>query len=323
MKSKKILIALYRKLALIRLTEEVIAEKYNEREMRCPVHLSIGQEAIAVGVCNDLKKDDMVYSTHRCHAHYLAKGGDLNKMIAEIYGKETGCTKGRGGSMHLIDLNTGFGGATPIVGNSLPVAVGVAFTNKLRGEKKVVVAFLGDGTTEEGVFHESLNFAALKKLPILFVCENNFFSVYTHIRERQHKRSIYQLAQAHGITASQHDGNDVSNVYKVASRAIKKIRSGKDPVFLEFMTYRHREHCGPFFDDNLGYRNAKEVNAWLKKDPVKNFNKYLVDRKIISEKELEKIKQETIKRINKAFTFAKKSKFPKPEKNLSQLIYAK
>src|SRR3989338_9607744 len=189
--SSKILLSLYRKLLLIRQTEEKIAEKYQEREMRCPVHLSIGQEAVAVGVCDNLKKEDIVYSNHRCHAHYLAKGGNLNRMIAEIYGKETGCAKGRGGSMHLIDLAAGFGGATPIVGNSVPIAVGAAFSNKLKGDKNIAVVFLGDGSTEEGVFHESLNFAILKKLPVLFVCENNLFSVYTNLSERQPKRQIY------------------------------------------------------------------------------------------------------------------------------------
>ena len=317
------LISLYKKLALIRLVEEAIAEKYKEREMRCPVHLSIGQEAVAAGVCEGLKKEDIVYSTHRCHAHYIAKGGDLNRMIAEVYGKETGCVKGRGGSMHLIDLKAGFWGATPIVGNSLPVAVGVAFANKLKGEKKVVVVFLGDGTTEEGVFHESLNFAVLKKLPILFVCENNFFSVYTHIKERQHERPIYKMAQSYGIQASQSDGNDIKSVYKLASAAIKKIRSGKGPVFLEFMTYRHREHCGPLYDDHLNYRSQKELKAWLKKDPLINFESYLLNNKYLQQSDLEKIKIEANKKIGRAFDFAHKSKFPKPEKDFNKLIYAK
>ena len=320
---KQTLISLYRSLFLIRLTEETIAEKYSEREMRCPVHLSIGQEAIAVGVCEGLKKDDVVYSTHRCHAHYLAKGGDLNRMMAEIYGKETGCAKGRGGSMHLIDLVAGFGGATPIVGNSLPVAVGVAFANKLKGSKKVVVVFLGDGTTEEGVFHESLNFAVLKKLPILFVCENNFFSVYTHIQERQHNRPIYKMAQSYGMEASQNDGNDVLGVYDVAVRAVKRIRGGKGPVFLEFMTYRQREHCGPLYDDQLCYRDQKEVKFWLKKDPVVNFEKHLLEHKIISQNESDKIKTEAKKKIQQAFAFAQKSKFPKEETNIEKLVYAK
>lgn len=318
---KNTLISLYKKLMLIRLTEETIAEKYKEREMRCPVHLSIGQEAIAVGVCENLKKDDIVYSTHRCHAHYLAKGGDLNRMIAEIYGKETGCAKGRGGSMHLIDLETGFGGATPIVGNSLPVAVGAAFANKLMGNKNVAVVFLGDGAAEEGVFHESLNFAVLKKLPVLFICENNLFSVYTHIKERQHNRPIYKITQSYGMEASQNDGNDVLGVYDVAVRAVKEIRGGRGPVFLEFLTYRQREHCGPLYDDHLGYRDAKEVEVWLKKDPVKSFEKYLLDNKIVSQKELNKIKEETEEKINRAFDFAKKSEFPKQE-TLYKEVYA-
>ena len=320
MKSGKLL-SLYRKLVLIRQTEEKIAEKYQEREMRCPVHLSIGQEAVAVGVSENLKKDDIVYSTHRCHAHYLAKGGDLNRMIAEIYGKETGCAGGRGGSMHLIDLDAGFWGATPIVGNSVPVAVGVAFADKLKNNKKITAVFLGDGTVETGVFHESLNFAVLKKLPVLFVCENNFFSVYTHLSERQPDRPIYKLIQGYGIEASQHDGNDVLEVNQASEDAIRKIKSGRGPQFLEFLTYRWREHCGPFYDDHLGYRDNKEIEAWKKKDPVKHFENYILKSKIVSRKDLDKIKKEIEEKINEAFDFAKKSKFP-PHKYLYEGIYS-
>jgi len=319
--SSKILLSLYRKLLLIRQTEEKIAEKYQEREMRCPVHLSIGQEAVAVGVCDNLKKEDIVYSNHRCHAHYLAKGGNLNRMIAEIYGKETGCAKGRGGSMHLIDLEAGFWGATPIVGNSVPVAVGTAFANKLKNNKKITAVFLGDGTVETGVFHESLNFAALKKLPVLFICENNFFSVYTHLSERQPARPIYKLAQGHGMEASKHDGNNVLEVYKTAEEAIKKIRTGRGPVFLEFLTYRHREHCGPNFDDDLGYRDEKEVKFWKKKDPVANFENYLLKNKITSQGVLDDIKNEMKGKIDRAFNFAQKSRFPSKE-SLYEGLYA-
>ncbi len=320
-KSNKILVSLYKKLLLIRRVEENIAEKYKEREMRCPVHLSIGQEAVAVGICADLKKTDLVYSTHRCHAHYLAKGGSLKRMIAEIYGKETGCTGGRGGSMHLIDLDAGFGGATPIVGNSIPIAVGTAFANKLKNNHNITVVFLGDGTVEEGVFHESLNFAALKKLSILFVCENNLFSVYTHLSERQTKHPIYKLAQGHGVEASQHDGNNLSEIYKVSSNAIKKLRSGNGPVFLEFLTYRHREHCGPNFDDNLGYRDERLVRAWKKKDPIDNFEKHILATKAVSQKVLDVIKKATEDEIREAFDFAKSSNFPKHEE-LYERIYS-
>ncbi len=318
--SLKLLLSLYQKLLLIRLTDEEIAKRYPDQEMRCPVHLSIGQEAVAVGVCENLKKDDIVYSTHRCHAHYLAKGGDLDKMIAEIYGKETGCSKGKGGSQHLIDLEAGFGGATPIVGNSMPIAVGAAFANKLKGKNKITVAFIGDGTAEEGVFHESLNFAAFKKLPILFVCENNFFSVYTPLSERQPNRPIYKLVEGHGITASQHDGNNVLDIYKTVSEAVKKIRKGEGPVFLEFLTYRWREHCGPFYDDHLGYRDKKEVEAWKKKDPVRHFEGHLLKNKIVSQKELDKIKKDVEEKIKEAFDFAKKSKFP-PKEYLYEGLY--
>jgi len=319
--SKELALSLYKKLVLIRLTEEKITEKYQERQMRCPVHLSIGQEAVAVGVCQNLRRADLVYSTHRCHAHYLAKGGDLKKMIAEIYGKETGSTGGKGGSQHLIDLAAGFGGATPIVGGTLPVAVGAAFANKLKNNKKITAAFLGDGTVEEGVFHESLNFAALKKLPIVFVCENNFFSVYTHLSERQPDRPIYALVQGYNLEASRHDGNNVLEVHQAAAKAIKKIRAGDGPMFLEFLTYRRREHCGPFYDDHLGYRDEKEVKFWKKKDPVGYFEKFLTKNKLVSEKELGGVRKEAERKINQAFAFAKKSRFPN-KRSLYESIYS-
>ncbi len=319
MKKNEALLSLYRKLILIRTTEETIARRYSEGKMRCPVHLSIGQEAVAVGVCAALTAEDLVYSTHRCHAHYLAKGGNLNAMMAELYGKATGCCGGKGGSMHLIDLKAGFGGATPIVGNSIPIATGAAFAAKLRKENRVIVSFFGDGTVEEGAFHESLNFAALHKLPIVFVCEDNRFSVYTHLSERQPKRPIYALAKGHGIPASRHDGNDVSTVLAAATKARKAVRSG--PVFLEFSTYRYREHCGPNFDDELGYRDPKEVAVWKKKDPVAMFERELLKKEVLSSDLIEKIRNDAIRQVDGAFRFAEKSPFPKREA-LAEHLYA-
>lgn len=190
MLSHKLLLSLYFQILRIRRIEEAIAECYKEQEMRCPVHLSIGQEAIAAGVCALLKKTDIVFSNHRSHGHYLAKGGSLPAMIAEIYGKETGCSKGRGGSQHLIDMSAGFWGSTPIVASTVPLSVGSAFYSKLKEDKKVTVVFFGDAAMEEGVLHESLNFASLHKLPIFFVCENNLYSISTHISARQPDRKI-------------------------------------------------------------------------------------------------------------------------------------
>ena len=289
----------------IRLVEESIANKYSEQKMRCPTHLSIGQEAIAVGVCANLTSQDQVLSTHRAHAHYLAKGGCLNSMMAEIYGKASGCSKGMGGSMHLIDTSVGFMGSTAIVGNTIPVAVGLALEKKLTRKKSIACVFFGDGATEEGAFYESVNFAIIHSLPILFICENNLYSVYSGLEVRQPvDRKIYKMVSAMGISAQHGNGNDVEEVARKVKHAKTMILKSGGPQFLEFDTYRWREHCGPNFDNNIGYREESEFLKWKKKDPLKNFysensQKY-IDRKI------DKISQE----IDDAHQFADDSKFP-------------
>jgi len=318
----ELLKSLYYEMVRIRLVEEKIAEHYFEKEMRCPVHLSIGQEAIAVGVCAHLSGDDYVLSNHRSHGHYLAKRGNLQKMIAELYGRVTGCSQGKGGSMHLIDLSVGFLGATPIVGSTIPIAVGVAFGSMMRGDSRVTVVFFGDAATEEGVFHESLNFASLKKLPILFVCENNLYSVYSPLRVRQPEgREIIRLAEGHGIEAFQGDGNDVLEVYSLTEKAIRKARRGEGPFFLEFKTYRWREHCGPCYDNDLGYRSIKEFQEWKKRDPIKKLEKYILKKGIIKKGDVEDFIHKCAEEIKIAFAFAQKSPFP--EKHfLFEHIYA-
>ena len=289
----------------IRLVEESIANKYSEQKMRCPTHLSIGQEAIAVGVCANLTSQDQVLSTHRAHAHYLAKGGCLNSMMAEIYGKASGCSKGMGGSMHLIDTSVGFMGSTAIVGNTIPVAVGLALEKKLTHKKSIACVFFGDGATEEGAFYESVNFAIIHSLPILFICENNLYSVYSGLEVRQPvDRKIYNMVRAMGISAQHGNGNDVEEVARKVKHAKTMILKSEGPQFLEFDTYRWREHCGPNFDNNIGYREESEFLKWKKKDPLKNFysensQKY-IDRKI------DTISQE----IDDAHQFADDSKFP-------------
>ena len=289
----------------IRLVEESIANKYSEQKMRCPTHLSIGQEAIAVGVCANLTSKDQVLSTHRAHAHYLAKGGCLNSMMAEIYGKASGCSKGMGGSMHLIDTSVGFMGSTAIVGNTIPVAVGLALEKKLTRKKSIACVFFGDGATEEGAFYESVNFAIIHSLPILFICENNLYSVYSGLEVRQPvDRKIYKMVRAMGISAQHANGNDVEEVARKVKHAKTMILKSGGPQFLEFDTYRWREHCGPNFDNNIGYREESEFLKWKKKDPLKNFysensQKY-IDRKI------DTISQE----IDDAHQFADDSKFP-------------
>jgi len=260
--------SLYRVMLRIRRVEEAIAERYAEQEMRCPVHLSIGQEAVAAGVCAALTQQDGVFSGHRAHAHYLAKGGALEAMLAEIYGKAEGCCKGIGGSMHMIDLAAGFLGAVPIVGATVPLAVGAAWAARLRGENKIITVFFGDGTFEEGVVYESINFAALHRLPVLFVCENNLYACYTRLSVRQPERPIHTVAAACGCKAMTVDGNNALAVFDVASEAVADLRAGSHPVFLECSTYRWREHCGPNSDDDLGYRPKAEVAEWKSACPV-------------------------------------------------------
>ena len=312
----------YSEMLRIRLIEEAIAVLYTEQEMRCTVHLSIGQESVAVGACSALKTSDWVFSGHRNHAHYLAKGGDLKRMFAEIYGKATGCSGGKGGSMHLIDINAGFLGATPIVGSTIPIAVGAALSTKMKCETRVVVTFFGDGATETGVFHESLNFAVLKKLPVLFICENNLYSVYSPLEVRQPKeRSIASLASGHGIKVEQGDGNDIDLVSQLCRDSCDMIRSGHGPLFLEFSTYRYREHCGPNFDNDLGYRTLTEYEAWKAHDPVFNFATKLCLEGKIDLQRIEEIKRDIQKEIDEAISFAKNSDLPLPSSLFTE-VYA-
>lgn len=302
---------LYRQLLRIRMVEEAIADLYPEQEMRCPVHLCIGQEAVAVGVCANLRREDAILSGHRSHGHYLAKGGDLKAMFAELYGKATGCCGGKGGSMHLVDLAAGFLGAAPIVGSTIPIAAGAAFGFALRGEAKVAVAFFGDGAVEQGVVHETLNFAALKNLPIVFVCENNLYSVYSPLEVRQPPgREIYQIAAAHGVTARQADGNDVLEVHALAGEAVAQARSGGGPTFLEFMTYRSREHCGPNYDNDLGYRTESEANCWGERCPVCGFGERLQREAALSADDMQTLADDIAREIAEAVSFAKSSPYP-------------
>lgn len=305
----------------IRLIEEKICSLYPEQEMRCPVHLCIGQEASPTGVCANLTKEDMVFSNHRSHGHYLAKKGDLKTFFAEIYGKSTGCSKGKGGSQHLIDLSANFIGSTPIVGGTIPIAVGAAFTQMMQNSGKIVVSFIGDAATEEGVFHESLNFSKLKNLPILFVCENNLFAVYTPLHERQPARKIIEIAKAHGLEVYEADGTDVIDVYEKSKQAIDKIRAGNGPAFVEISTYRFKEHCGPECDTHLGYRTEEEVNQWKEKDCIKKLKQQMISDSMITNEEIDEICKNIKLEIDKAVDFAKTSKFP--DKNeLNKHIYS-
>ena len=273
-----------------------------------------------MGVCQALNVTDKVFSTHRCHAHYLAKGGDLKRMLAEIYGKETGCCGGRGGSMHLTDDEKGMVVSVPIVASNIPLAVGSALSSKIDSSDVVSVAFIGDGSLEEGVFHESANFAQINKLPVLFVCENNLYSVYTPLHARQPERPISDLGKAHNLFTLSADGNDVKAVLTATMQAVANARSGKGPAFLVFDTYRWREHCGPNYDNHIGYRAEDEFTEWQKRDPLALIRNEILEKKIINQQQIDILENDLNKIINEAFDFAKSSPLPDPSE-VAKFIY--
>ena len=295
----------YKSLYRIRRVEEEIAAVYPTDKIKSPVHLSIGQEAVSVGVCEALRADDVVFGSYRSHALYLAKGGDLKRMIAELYGKTDGCAKGKGGSMHLIDFCAGVMGASAVVGTTIPQAVGFAYALKLQRKRSVVVSVFGDGAVDEGVFHESLNFAALKSLPIVFVCENNRYAIHTHQLKRQKRDNICERARVHGMPAEQIPNNDVMGIYQRMSEAVEKLRAGvPGPYFFECLTYRLKEHVGPNDDYQLGYRSREEAEAWVRTDPIRQLGARL------DPGERRRIEMEIEAEIQDAFAFAEQSPFP-------------
>ena len=315
--NKLLIKKIYYRALRIRMIELEISIRYSEGMMRCPVHLSVGQEGVAAAFSLISNKNDFAVSTHRSHAHYLAKGGNSKKMISEIYGKITGCSRGIGGSMHLTDLDVNFMGSSAIVGNSIPIGVGLGLSAKIKNQKKISYVFFGEGATEQGVFYEAVNFAIIKKLPVIFVCENNLYSVYSNLNCRQPKgRKLSQLANNLGIKSFSCNGNDPIASYNAFVKAKKYLLRKNQPVFIEFSTYRWLEHCGPNYDDNLNYRSQKEIREWKNKDPIKYLKKYL-DNDFNHTKLEKKIKKE----INHAFNFAIKSKFP--SKINEQDVYAK
>jgi len=296
---------LYKSLYRIRRVEEEVAAVYPTDKIKSPVHLSIGQEAVSVGVCEALRRSDVVFGTYRSHALYLAKGGDLRGMIAELYGKFAGCAKGKGGSMHLIDIDAGVMGASAVVGTTIPNAVGYAYAQKLRHSENIVASFFGDGAVDEGVFHESMNFAALKALPMIFICENNFYAIHTHQSRRQSRANITEKARAYGITAEEIKDNDAVTIYDRVSGAVAKLRSGAPgPFFFECWTYRMKEHVGPNEDYQLGYRHAGEAEQWINNDPVKKLGA------AIDPAARKQIEAEVEAEIRDAFAFAESAAFP-------------
>ena len=323
--SKQFLANLYRTMVRIRFCEESLVEPILKKEVQCPVHLYSGEEAIATGVCAALAEKDYIFGTHRSHGHYLAKGGSMRELIAEIYGKQTGCSRGRGGSMHVCDPDKGVLGAAPIVGGTISLAVGCALASKMKKEKNVTVSFFGDGAAGEGVLYESINLAALKKLPIIFACENNLYSTHMPIKECRPKNNIFEIGISYGIISFRVDGNDVLRVYEAAKKAVEICRKNQGPVFIEFMTYRLRGHVGA--DDNIqgthtDIRPKEEIAKWRKKDPIRKFEQYLLRNKILAKGNRETMRKETEAEVNDAYVFAKKSSYPK-KGELTKYVFKK
>ncbi|MDO8568324.1 MAG: thiamine pyrophosphate-dependent dehydrogenase E1 component subunit alpha [Dehalococcoidales bacterium] len=306
----EVLRELYTVMLRIQKMELKIDQLYHEDEMKTPVHLCLGQEAIAAGVCANLNVTDYLFSNHRNHGHYIAKGGNVKAMVAELYNRETGCSKGRGGSMHMVDTSAGIPGTSSIVAGAIPLATGAALGSSIKHDGRVTVTFFGDAATEEGVIYESINFAMLKKLPVIYVCENNFYSVFSPLDKRQAGDDIYRRFEGLSIPGYRVDGNNVLEVYRTAGKAIANARSGGGPSFLECRTYRLRDHHGTTSGAEVGYRTQAEVDEWAARCPVKNYEKFLLDKKILSAADAEKIAAAADREVEEAFKFAQSSPFP-------------
>jgi pyruvate dehydrogenase E1 component alpha subunit len=313
-------LSLLRSMKRIRRVEEEIANRYTDGLMRCPTHLSIGQEAVGAAVGLALKTSDLAVSGHRAHAHYLGKGGDLNAMLAEIHGKSTGCAGGKGGSMHLVDEAVGFMGSTAIVGGTVPVGVGLAYGIRLRRTTQLSCIFIGEAVTETGVFYESVNFAVLKKLPVLFICENNLYSVYSPLSVRQPQgRRIHEMVAAMGVPAIHSDGNDAIGTFELVCDLAEQVRGGAGPRFAEFTTYRWREHCGPFYDNDLGYRTEQEFLEWKARDPIERLEKQLMARGVLTAESASSDNASIASEVDAGFEFAISSAFPQPDAAFTDL----
>ena len=300
---------LFYKALRIRLVEERIIELYPSDKIQSPVHLSIGQEAVAVGACQSLKPTDLLFASYRNHAFYLAKGGDLRAMFAELYGKVMGCAGGKAGSMHLLAPEVGLMGSSAVVASTIPHAVGAALVAKRRKHEQVIVAAFGDGATEEGAYHESLNFAALHKLPVVFLCENNGLAVHSALSARQSYR-IIDHARSYGLPVTcMPDGQDFMKVCEIFSGIVDHARQHRTPYFMEIQTYRYKEHVGPGEDYHAGYRSRAELEAWKAKDQL-ILNKELADR----------YRPTILQEIDDAVAFAEASPWPSREDLLSDVV---
>ena len=310
-----------RDMLLIRSAEEKIGDMVTAGTIKCPAHLGIGQEAVAVGVSAHLRKTDRVFGSHRSHSHYLALGGSLDGIFAEVLGKVTGCSRGMGGSMHLFDQPNGFYGSVPIVAGTIPLAVGAGLAAKLDGNGDVGVCYFGDGATDEGVVHESLNLASVYALPVLFVAENNIFSSHLHISLRQSANSVARFAQAHGVASEVVDGNDVVAVDKSTARLLERARAGEGPGFLEAVTYRWRGHVGASEDTDVGVNRSIDLGMWKKRDPVRRLFDALHAAGAMTDRDLEEILQSLRMEIEAAWQRAVQADYP-PASALLDCVYA-
>jgi len=308
------------KMLLIRQTELKIEELYHFDEMKTPVHLNLGQEAVAAGVCMHLSREDAIFSNHRSHGHYLAKGGSLKELIAELYCRETGCSKGRGGSMHVIAKDVGHWGSSSIVAGSTPHAVGAALAFQMQKKAAVAVSFLGDGACEQGIFFESMNWAALKKVPVLFVIENNFYAVNSHISVREANEFLYKRARAFDIQSQRVDGMNPLDVYASADAALKHVRSGRGPFVLEYVLQRWRMHVGPGDPNAALYREPEELEDGYRRDPVKEFIEHAVRVGLLKEKNIAQIRAQVDAEVADAFAFAQHSPLP-DGKDLAKFLF--
>ncbi|HWK44687.1 MAG TPA: thiamine pyrophosphate-dependent dehydrogenase E1 component subunit alpha [Stellaceae bacterium] len=305
--------ALHRELLRIRSSEETIAARYKDQEMRTPTHLGTGQEAVAVGVCQALRLDDVVFSHHRCHNHFLAKGGSVFQLASELYGRATGCSGGRGGSVHLTDRERGVVFTSAILGEASAVATGAALSFQMDGGDRVAVTFFGEGSMDEGAIYECLNYAAIKRLPVLYVCENNLYATETRLDVRQAPGSdLCERARSFRLTAERIDGNDIVAVLEASQRAVDQLRRGEGPVFLECMTYRWREHVGPYFDHELDrtYRSQQEVEEWIERCPIKRSGERLVQQGLATRAELDVWAEAIQAEVTTAFDQARQAPWP-------------
>ncbi len=308
--SHELLKTMFTEMLRVRLVEEKLASLYPEQEIRSPLHLYLGQEAIAVGVCLNLLPTDYKFGTYRGHGLYVASGGALGAMMAELYGREAGCARGRGGSMHMTAPERGLLGCSAIVGGTVPLAVGAALAASLSGSGRVAAAFFGDGAIDEGVFYESLNFAALKRLPVIFVCENNGYATHSPQHARQPLDNIFRRADIWGFPGIRLSGNDVTAVYRAAREAVRRARSGEGPTLLECRTYRWKEHVGPNADFDLGYRSEEEFAEWRSRCPVETMERLLVGEGLATRDDLRRIAEGISQEIDRSMRFGQMSALP-------------